>query len=62
MTDQNKTILEDMELEKINGGATKMKNKSGVEAICPFCNEKTEFEIYSGGRGKCLKCGKVSFI
>ena len=51
--------LNDMELENVNGGAKKYEPTplGTKKAKCPDCNKERVFNLYSGGRAVCQKCG-----
>ena len=62
MLGHDKIRLDENELTDINGGAgangTNSQDKSNAYEthMCPHCNKKTTFKMYSGGRGICVVC------
>lgn len=56
--------LNDMELENVNGGSKKNEPEplDTKKALCPNCKEERVFNLYSGGRAICQKCGKQIFM
>ena len=50
--------LSDDELEYAAGGTEINDNKPPVtgKAFCPRCKKIMDIEIFSGGRGRCMKC------
>lgn len=63
----SKMKLEDETLSGVNGGVvikaqvnSSTDANSGnttVERDCPVCNKKMVFNVYTGGRAVCTKCG-----
>ncbi len=51
----NVASLSDDELDGVVGGLGAEAPKT-VIAYCPGCKKNSEFEIFSGTRGRCKKC------
>ncbi len=66
MTDEIKNTLTEEELDRVNGGVVASAGSGDTNSQdktyayekhdCIYCNRKTIFKMYSGGRGVCTEC------